>query len=314
MTNRSLQSLTAEMQKGVSDFRPGDTSPVDPGAVRNGPPWKTSSAKHQKVGWRAMWSSPAATIFVMFDFRDVFFFREKVMTSWCFHMRGLSFMSFVVWIYKYVLNHHIAIFTAWFLCGATSQDHPRQPVHFIFRTSELMKRTRFGARQMNSPVLNIPSKENNFWRWRALWLFFRQISSQFRRSGWVALIQLPLTVFGVWKWALKFSKLFSFKTISRVSSGFLDGIILIASPSLKAMLLRSWGYPGSVAGLAWYICEIHLLNHRWRVWWSASFKSIHPDSVVKKVKGQSQSLDLPGPQVKVGILSSSVPPKPIRVI
>lgn len=149
MTNRSLQSFTAEMQKKeFQTWRYLTPTPlVDPGAVRNGPPWKTSSAKHQKVGWRAMWSSSCSLHFCDV-FRDVFFFffGKK---SWhggaftcvdCLHVFCRTDIPNMYWIIIFIV---IAIFAAWFFCGATSQDHPREPVHFIFRTSELMKRTRF---------------------------------------------------------------------------------------------------------------------------------------------------------------------------
>lgn len=139
---------------------------------------------------------------------------------------------------------------------------------------------------------------------------FPQISSQFQRypksfsakrlsSSWLSGSDpTSFDYFGVWKWALKFSKVFSFKwTITRVSSGFLGASYWLRRHPWRR---RFWGVGDtrwSVA--AWrYICQIHLLNHRWRVWWSASFKSINPDSVVKKMKGQSQSLDLLGPQGK----------------
>lgn len=167
---------------------------------------------------------------------------------------------------------------------------------------------------MNSPVLNIPSKEKNFWRWRALWLFFGRYQASFKgipspflskdyllgsfQEVLKLVIQLPLTF-----WCLKMGpKIQQGFLIQNDLQGFFrvswwHHIDCVAIPEGDAS--EELGIPGEVLpAWPWYICQIHLLNHRWRVWWSASFKSINPDSVVKKVKGQSQSLDLLGPQGK----------------
>ena len=108
------------------------------------------------------------------------FFREKAMTSWCFHMRGLSSCLLSYWYTEYVLNHHIAIFAAWFFVELRVKIIPVSQSILFSELQNSWSEQGFGARQMNSPVLNIPSKEKNFWRWRALWLFFGRYQASFK--------------------------------------------------------------------------------------------------------------------------------------
>lgn len=72
--------------------------------------------------------------------KGVFFSGKK---SW---HRGaftwIVFMSFVVLIYRICIESSYSYICCVIFCGA-SQDHPREPVCCVFRTSELMKRTRF---------------------------------------------------------------------------------------------------------------------------------------------------------------------------
>ena len=137
MTNQSLQSLAAEtMQKGVSDTHlviPHD-DPVDPVPyLRNGLPWKTSSPKHRKVGCRVIWSSSCSLDSCDFLFQGCIFLKEKKIMVFLY--AWIVFLSFVLLIYRICIESSYSYISfAVCFCGATSQDHPREPVHFVFGT------------------------------------------------------------------------------------------------------------------------------------------------------------------------------------
>lgn len=256
-----------EMQK--RSFGPGDTSPRPllwiPVLFAMGRHGRLHRRSTRRLDEGQCGHLPAASIFVMFSGMFFFFFSGK--KSW--HRGAFTCVDCLscllsYWYTKYVLNHHIAIFTAWFFVELRVKIIPVSQSILFSELQNSWSEQGFGARQMNSPVLNIPSKEKNFWRWRALWLFFgryqaslKGIPSIFELAEWL-FSRSPqvgdptfLDYFGVWKWALKFSKVFSFKwTISRVSSGFLGASYWLRRHPWRRCFWGVGDTRWSVAGLA----------------------------------------------------------------
>ena len=173
------------MQK--RSFRPGDTSPRPllwiPVLYAMGRHGRLHRRSTRRLDEGQCGHLPAASIFVMFSGMYFFhFFSGK--KPWhrgaftcvdCLHVFCRTDIQNMYWIIII-----IAIFAAWFFVELRVKIIPVSQSILFSELQNSWSEQGFGARQMNSPVLNIPSKEKNFWRWRALWLFFGRYQASFK--------------------------------------------------------------------------------------------------------------------------------------